>query len=191
MLREDDLAPMVDAAALPSPDFGAIPTGSFLGGGTSFPTASNASGGGHVVWSPSFVHRTDCTGVSVAAWSGAAELGIAPSASANHNRPMPGGTSQLNIAPLMNGIGLLGEAGKVTSVSAYRFASVRPVAAAGKKGVVVELRGKPGEKVPLLFASAASGGAEGGSDAVAAAYKCTLVAATIGADGTATAAFSG
>jgi hypothetical protein len=26
-LREDDLAPMVDGASLPSPDFGAIPTG--------------------------------------------------------------------------------------------------------------------------------------------------------------------
>ena len=87
----------------------------------------------------------------------------------------------LQIAPFIGGVALLGEAGKVASVSAYRFVSV---AAAGAKGMTVSLRGKPGEFVPLLFASS-------GGDDDAAGMKCTLVPVKIGADGTASAHFSG
>ena len=64
-LREDDLAPMVDASALPSADFGEMPTAAFTGEGASFPNATWAGGAGHVVWEGHFVGQTDCTGVEV------------------------------------------------------------------------------------------------------------------------------
>ena len=51
---------------------------------------------------------------------------------------------------------MLGEAGKVTAVSAYRFAFVR--AAGGAAGLEVGLRGAPGETIDLLFAKQAGGG---------------------------------
>lgn len=75
----------------------------------------------------------------------------------------------------MNGAALLGEAGKVTAVSAYRFSSVTPTStatAAGGDGITVGLRGKPGEVVELMFAV-------GG--------HCVAKPTTIGADGTAVA----
>ena len=64
-LREDDLAPMVDASALPSADFGSVPTAAFTEEGGSFPNATWAGGGGHVVWEGHYVGQTDCTGVEV------------------------------------------------------------------------------------------------------------------------------
>jgi hypothetical protein len=79
--------------------------------------------------------------------------------------------------PLARSQVLLGEAGKVTSVSAYRFASV--AAGAAGQGITVQLRGKAGEAVPLLFAAPSAG----------AGFTCKLVAAAIGADGSGTATF--
>lgn len=46
-LYEADLAPMVDAKDMPSPDFSDVPKGSFLGSGTAFP---NTSASGYVFW---------------------------------------------------------------------------------------------------------------------------------------------
>ena len=108
-----------------------MPTGAFTGAGTSFPNGSSA-GGGHVVWESRYVHQTDCSGVEVSEWSGAATVQVLPGASGpdavGAEAEAPKGpadfTSQVNIAPVIGGVALLGEAGKITSVSAYRFASV-------------------------------------------------------------------
>ena len=81
-----------------------------------------------------------------------------------------------------------GEAGKVAAVSVYRFASVDP--APSGKGIVVRLRGKPGESVPLLFASEeksvdhATAADESEDVGTELALKCSLVTATIAPDGT-------
>lgn len=72
-----------------------------------------------------------------------------------------------------------GEAGKITAVSVFRFISVKP----SGKGLEVKLRGKPGESVPLLFASTTS-------DVAESRLKCSQVATTIGPDGTAVAHFA-
>jgi hypothetical protein len=175
-LHESDLAPMVDASALPSPDFGSVPAGAFRGAGVQLPNASSSSG--HVVWAHHFVGQAGCAGVLPEAWNGSAHLVVQPP-------PHKGGshtaavdhTSQLNIAPLIGGVALLGEAGKVTSVSSYRFSAV--VIGAGGKGVQVKLRGKPGEQVTLLFATGDS----------SAGYKCNAVHSTIDADGSGSVAF--
>lgn len=189
-LRENDLAPMVDGGALPSPEFGDIPSGAFGGAGDKFPSApswANAAGDDaaartHVVWQPEYVGQIDCSGVKVEAWSGSAKLGIADvKKAASSAKPKPASkTSMVNVVPLFGGVALLGEAGKVTSVSTHRFSAV--AVGAGGKGVTVSLRGKAGEAVPLLFASA--GGSGGG------AYTCALVTAKIDADGTGTATFA-
>lgn len=88
---------------------------------------------------------------------------------------------QANVAPafkLASGdcVALLGEAGKVTAVSAYRFAKVSMVG----QTLHTILRGQDKEKVPLLFAK--SVGCHGD-------WKVSSVTATIGADGTGTATF--
>ena len=77
------------------------------------------------------------------------------------------------LAPVLGGVALLGEAGKVAAVSTYRFASV---AAASGGGVAISLRGAPSEVVTLLFADAAS-------------LACASLDVTIGDDGTATAQY--
>ena len=191
-LREDDLAPMVDATSLPSPDFGAIPTASFEGNGTQFPVGSWAGVGGHVAWGSvnGFVGQKDCTGVEPMMWTGEATMQITPAKLQQHSAGADS-TSQLNIAPVIGGVAMLGEAGKVTAVSVYRFASVEP--GPSGKGIAVKLRGKPGEHVPLLFASkAAAAGAEGaGGGGEEGAMKCTMVATTIGSDGMGLAHFAG
>lgn len=90
-----------------------------------------------------------------------------------------GNKGPLNIAPLVSGQhALLGEAGKVTAVSAYRFASV----SSGSGGIVVSMRGKPGELVTLLFATRS--GPSG-------PFACKSRVTTIGAGGTASMSFSG
>ena len=58
--------------------------------------------------------------------------------------------TQVNVAPLLNGLALLGEAGKVTAVSSYRFASIS--VDNSTSGLSVDLRGGPGELVTLLWA---------------------------------------
>ena len=88
-----------------------------------------------------------------------------------------------------------GEAGKVTAVSVFRFISVAP--GPSGKGLEVKLRGHPRESVPLLFASASSGesiadaftGHESEYAPARYALKCSVVIATIGADGTGVAHF--
>ena len=162
---EADLAPMVDAAALPSPSFGDIPTGSFKGPGTSFPPAA-----GWVSWIGDFTaQRTaGCGAVNVTAWEG--QAAVVPT--------MQDSDAILNIAPLLGGQhALLGEAGKIAAVSTYRFASV---SAAPGGGIHVVLRGKPQEKVTLLFAT------RGGNS-----FGCKSRQAVIGADGKATVEFDG
>ena len=87
-----------------------------------------------------------------------------------------------------------GEAGKITAVSVFRFISVEP----SGKGLEVKLRGKPGESVPLLFASTTSDVAfgdpnkQGEDEGLLAepALKCSQVTTTIGPDGTGVAQFA-
>jgi hypothetical protein len=79
----------------------------------------------------------------------------------------------VNVAPLFGRVALLGEAGKITSVSTYRFASV----VGNTAGITASLRGKVGEVISLLFATAGGGGG----------LTCVAKAVTIGPGGTATA----
>jgi hypothetical protein len=58
-----------------------------------------------------------CAGVTVSTWKGQANMSL----------PLGDAVTQLNVAPVLHGGGgaaLLGEAGKVTAVSAYRFSSI-------------------------------------------------------------------
>ena len=89
------------------------------------------------------------------------------------------GATQVNISPVVNGAALLGEAGKVTAVSAYRFSSIVASDSHDDQGglgngggISVGLRGKPGEVVEVMFAVAG---------------KCVARPTKIGADGTSTA----
>jgi hypothetical protein len=112
-----------------------------------------------------------CSAVKVQEWVGA---------SANVSMTMDDNDGILNIAPLIGGQhALLGEAGKIAAVSTYRFASV---GAAGSGGIVAALRGKPSEAVTLLFATRT--GTSG-------PFTCKSQGVAIGADGTASATFSG
>ena len=90
--------------------------------------------------------------------------------------PLGDGATQVNISPVVNGAALLGEAGKVTAVSAYRFSSIvasgHDQGGRGNAGISVGLRGKPGEVVEVMFAVAG---------------KCVARPTKIGADGTSTA----
>jgi len=113
---------------------------------------------------------TTCGAVSPKAWEGGDVVNVA----------MPISDTIVNVAPAFGGVALLGEAGKIAAVSTYRFASIMP--GPSGKGVAAELRGKPGEVVPLMFAS---------GSAAAPALKCTVVPTTIGPDGTAVAHFAG
>jgi hypothetical protein len=166
---EADLAPMVDAAALPSPSFADVPSGSFNGSGTSFP----AGPVGWVSWEGDFMaQRTaGCSAVKVQEWVGS---------SANVSMAMDDSDGILNIAPLIGGQhALLGEAGKIAAVSTYRFTSVY---AAASGGIVTALRGKPSELITLLFATRPD---------TSGTFACKSQNVTIGADGTASATFPG
>ena len=80
----------------------------------------------------------------------------------------------VNVAPVFGGkLALLGKAGKITAVSTFRFAAVVPDSAGG---LTVSLRGKPGELVSLLVATAST--ADG-------TFTCAVKPATIGPAGTA------
>ena len=81
----------------------------------------------------------------------------------------------LNAAPVVGGLALLGEAGKVAALSTRRFADV-----SFDDGILAQLRGSPGEFVSVQFAS-------GYPDALI----CAVVNATIGGDGTAEVKFAG
>ena len=49
---------------------------------------------------------------------------------------------------MVGGVALLGEMGKLTAVSFYRF----PLVERGAKGITVTVQGKPGEMVQLVVA---------------------------------------
>jgi hypothetical protein len=86
-------------------------------------------------------------------------------------------TLQLNLAPVLGAglVSLLGEAGKVTAVSTYRFSSI--VESAGR--IDVALRGAPNETVHLRFAHKNKNGN----------WTCVAKAASIGPGGAGTASF--
>jgi hypothetical protein len=205
-LVENDLAAMVDLAEPPSPmtdddassnpfSFSAIPRASFSGTGGTFPSlpsfaqSTNGSGAVYVWWSSAWLQQsmashspahattasaTDaCAGVVASPWSAA---GVTMKLAKNTDS-----TSHVNVAPVFTGgVALLGEAGKVTAVSEYRFEYVH--SQEGK--LQVGLRGKPGEVVTLLFAKQASASAS----SPAGGFTCVAKPTVIGADGTATAA---
>jgi hypothetical protein len=77
---------------------------------------------------------------------------------------------------VFGGVALLGEVGKVTSVSTHRFASI----STSGNGLMVGLRGKPAEAVTLFYATGSA----------VAGYKCATRLVTIGTDGTATASLT-
>lgn len=162
---------------MPSSDFSEVPTGTFRGPGTAFP----AGPAGWVAWKGDFMKQrtAGCNAVHVAEWARTGNNSVALT--------MAGGDAILNVAPLIGGPhALLGEQGKVTAVSTYRFAAVH--AGTGGNGIVVNLQGKPNEAVVLLFATRSSTAATAGSKAP---YACKSVQATIGGDGTASVTFNG
>ena len=135
------LAPLVDWAqpqqgggagcAAPSnpPDFASVPAGAFLGAGDELC-------GAWVAWD-----RANATLAARFSSEAPIALPLAPLAPA-----------QWGVAPLVDGLALLGEEGKVAAVSSYRFASI----VAGGGSAAVGLRGAPGEAVTLLWAAAPS-----------------------------------
>jgi hypothetical protein len=138
--RPRHLAPLVDGpggaagCATPAsnpPDFASVPGGAFLGAGDALPSC-----GGWVAWDRA-------APASAQPFSDAAPISL-PLA--------PLSPAQWNVAPLVGGLAVLGEEGKVAAVSSYRFASI---AAAGGAATVA-LRGAPGEDVTLLWAAAPS-----------------------------------
>jgi len=167
-LTERDLAPMVDAAGLPSPSFSDVPSGSFTAAGATFAPAGDPAPTQHLWWRADVLAQqaSGCDGVEPLLWNGTVP-----------NLPLPtgdGGTL-VHVAPVLGSVALLGEAGKVSAMSTYRFASVE----VASSSLTVALRGKPGEKVGLLFAAPVAGG-----------FKCVEQVQVIGSDGTATASFS-
>ena len=172
-LRESDMASMIDYAALPSQDFGDVPTGAYEGPGASFQKDHS-----YVWWTGDFVNQRDCTGVSVAKFTRTAALGPIGSSKDASGKAGAGNQTQANVAPVFGGIALLGEAGKVTAVSTYRFASVTVGSSSSK--LTVGLRGKAGESVLLLFAVQSAS-----SD-----YTCVSKTAIVGPDGTGAFEFS-
>ena len=179
-LLESDLAPMVDASSPPATLFDAIPKGAFNGSGAAFPASAAVSG--HVAWSSRWLQQglarhaesgapasstaaaqaDACAGISVAPFGGATKAGAVMQMT---------GTQLLNVAPLFSsGTALLGEAGKVTAVSTYRFASVSATSAT--------IRGKAGEVVELLFAKKSG-----------AAYTCSSLSVKMPGSGTAVVKF--
>ena len=168
-MLESDLAPMVDALALPSPSFADIPAGNFNGTGATFP---NSTGPGWVYWANDFARGACGRGCCAAAsaWAGGANVTLG----------MPDDDRILNVAPLIGGQhALLGEQGKITAVSTYRFVSV---GAADGGGIAVAMRGKAGEAITLMFAT---------RDTSSGAFRCVAVGATVAADGTAAVTFKG
>ena len=181
-IKEQHLSTMIDLDHLPTPGgFSDIPTGGFSGVGGTLPNSSTIAG--HVWWEAANIAATGggggCAGVSPTTFGGEMTINLPK---AGQSQP-----ALVNIAPVHGDIALLGEAGKVTAVSVFRFASVAPAAAAaddtnGGGGLEVHLRGVPGESVQLLFAKrgAARGGGAGGDS-----FACVAQTTTIGADGTA------
>ena len=161
---------MVDETALPSPEgFAAIPTGGFTGAGETFPNST----GGYVVWSAHIVRQATqggCRGVEVAAFEGSLALQLPDGGGEAGIRGSKLQPALVNVAPVHGETALLGEAGKVTAVSVFRFGSV----SSSSSGLAVTVRGAPGEAVELMFAKKGAGGA----------FACVAKQATVGAEGT-------
>lgn len=164
-IKESYLSSMVDTEHLPTPGgFSDIPTGGFAGPGDTFPNSSSITG--HVWWAANITSAdVGCAGISAASPFESEITVAAPKVG-------QGQPALINVAPVHGDVALLGEAGKVTAVSVFRFASVSPAA----NGLELHLRGVPGETVPLLFAKRKSGGND---------FGCVQQVTTIGADGTA------
>lgn len=129
------LSPMVDLALSVSGNFSAVPRGSFVGSGV-----EDAVGlGDCVAWR--------------AGWARAVPFDArgAPVSLEDH---IP---DQINIAPVINGVAVLGEAGKVAAVSTYRFKSVAAGGPAPEDGAKVEIRGEAKEVVVILYAATSTG----------------------------------
>lgn len=154
-LYSSDLAPMIDQASLPSPSFATVPAGSFKGIGT-------VLGGLYVYYRHDFVNRRDCSSITVRGWAGSVSFPL--------DNDFGDGALQLNLAPVISGIAVLGELTKVAAVSEFRFVSVTG-AAPGKLTVV--LRGKPGETVQVTYVVVANS-----------SLMCSTSNITIGQDGT-------
>ena len=86
------------------------------------------------------------------------------------------------------GVALLGEIGKVTAVSTFRFAAVGLGSTGGS--LEVELRGSPDELVTLLFAREATTAPGTAASASSQDFDCIFVNATIAANSTAFVSFS-
>lgn len=163
---ESDIAPMIDTTAMPTGSFSDIPTGSFRGNGSALPENTT-----WISWEENFLiqERSGCEGVNIQTWHG----------SANVSLTMDDDDGLLNIAPVLTDLHtLLGEAGKVTAISTYRFSSIST-----KNSVItVNLRGLPTEVVTLLFASRTM---------PSASFSCKTFTATIGSNGTARVTYGG
>eukprot|EP00037_Helgoeca_nana_P024134 m.255082 g.255082 ORF g.255082 m.255082 type:complete len:849 (+) comp26544_c0_seq1:10-2556(+) len=166
-LLSSDLAPMVDQAALPSPAFSDIPTGAFSGNGSAFASE-------YVWWRSDFVNWRTCADIAARAWTGEAPFPV--------DADYADGALQVNLAPVINGVALLGELTKVVAVSVYRFAAVGAEPNAQGK-LRLDLRGKPGETVQLAYVLANA------SLRSATGVECQVVDATIGSGGTASVSF--
>lgn len=183
-LTPQHLAAMVDTS-LPAPSsnpavfedpLARVPQETFLHAGH----LSNTSGG--YIW-----YRSDFT-LDAEAAAGRVKVGafgeqgaVLPLPTQNVNPRAgdpPAPLYQANIAPVWavggDCVAVLGEAGKVTAVSAYRFASVSAASKSTSKLDVV-LRGGPGEKVSLLFAE---------SPKCQDDWVTKVITATVGNDGT-------
>lgn len=171
---ESDIAPMVDASALPSTLLDDIPRGAFSGGsGTSFP-ADAAGGFGHVVWAPLVFLAGGCENAVLANNQGNVTLFLGPEG-------VPGsGAAHAFFAPKFptadgGSISLLGETGKVVPVSTFRFASINFY----DSTLELTLRGSAGEAVQLLFAVTGATGAP----------ACAAIDVQVGPDGIAAVTF--
>jgi hypothetical protein len=140
-LRPRHLAPLVDwggSGPTSPPDFGDVPSGSYLGAAGAFPPGLQ-----YVAWDPGFPSGPQA-GAAAAVFSDAAPAALPLALHA---------PAVLNLAPVLaGGIALLGEEGKAAAVSSYRFAGVSEDGGAG--GLAVALRGAPHEALTLLWASA-------------------------------------
>ena len=203
---DDDSDDATAAPAAPAvEDFAAVPRTAFKGSGRSFPNGT--SGSRLVSWESNVVAQAAavaqgdeaglCSSLKLTEWSGAYNLSLP----AQHYD----GAAQLNLAPIFEttttdpprsrgasglasgaaGIALLGEVGKVTAMSTFRFAAVGLTS--NRASLDLQLRGSPGELVTLLFARTADSTAEGrtGTSAGSQDFECVFLNATIAANGTA------
>jgi hypothetical protein len=184
-LKIDELASLVDSA-VPVPSW---QPSAFEDPLTRVPREAFLGAGEQAVYSTRWVwFRTDFT--TSAANTGTVSLHdlgasgvVLPLVQEKGSMVASGPFYQISVAPVwqvqQDCVTLLGEAGKVTAISAYRFASVNLF---GKQLRVV-IRGGSGERVPVMF------GHNRGCVAGDAHWATSLVRVTIESNGTANATF--